>query len=577
MIRKRYPVFTRSGVFPRSGRVLSSESLRAVVRFTVSVPVCMLLFLLSYGPVTHSLEIDRSELESALEADIDFENYEGPVEEIESREAIRGIGIVLGAQISPDSPADYFGRYRVYRLIGDPTDPRRAADILELDSSSRVDHIENLRRIIAGYLEHAWGYRTSDADLLARFATIYNAVHRGDLAFFETRYRTAVRAALREDAAGLAITYREWPGKTQLVIPIRDDRVQGALDVVDPTQLIDSAVIGELRSRQDLGIDDRKAIIEFIERVIDERTEAVTREREEIAEERAQIDERIAEIDREDDAPPTEPAAEPAVSPTEPESDPPTDRAVDPPDPDADEPMDPPSDPDDVDERPVEPATQPADDPEPTERVAAAPPAEEREELAAREAELDEREERLRQEEAELEELTETVEELYQDTAEDQRALAESVTPSPIVPFILVDGETGYELALVDTVRLDVVGVQTIPLADRSLENFNDDLLVVHRNSGRILLLDRSTMEIRAESNRAVRPTGRIRVSGTTILAVVEDDEVAYIGAFDAQLVQTRRSVDAVNPDTDIVLRGEQVLVQGIDDELRLLDLRGVE
>ena len=44
------------------------------------------------------LEIDRDELQDALDADIEFQNYEGPVEQIDSREAIRGIGRALAAK-----------------------------------------------------------------------------------------------------------------------------------------------------------------------------------------------------------------------------------------------------------------------------------------------------------------------------------------------------------------------------------------------------------------------------------------------------------------------------------------------
>lgn len=537
--------------------------------------VALALFMVLLPGGLSTLELDRSELESALEVEIEFESYLGPVDQIDSRAAIRGIGSFLGERAAPGVTADYFGRYRAYRIIGDPRDPRRAADIIELDAQSRVDHIDNLRRIIAGFLESAWGYASADADLLSRFITIYNAVHRGEMAFFAARYRDAVSAVLREDSVGLAISYRQWPGRTQLVIPIRDDRERGALDVVDPAALIDRAVLADLRSRTDLGIDDRKAIIDFIERVIEERTEAIAEERAAIETEREAVaEERIAVVPPEDipdpdaDEPaPPDPPAEPA--PTDPA--PPA-----PPVPPSPAPPAPPADPDPTPPEPAPPTPEDPDDADPP--PAPADPAADPVEPDERERALAEREEALRVQEEELERLTEQLEELYQETAEDQRTLLDAPPPGEVVPFILaVRPGSGYELALVDLSRLEVAGVQTIPLSDRTVEVFQGRLLVIHRSSRRLLLLNPNTMEIEAESERTVRAGGRLRVAGGSILAIVEEGGAAYVGSFDSQLVQTRRSAEAVAPDTDIVIRGDQVLVQGPDGTFRILLLRELE
>ena len=85
-------------------------------------------------------------------------------------------------------------------------------------------------------------------------------------------------------------------GKRSLLFRFARNEARGHLTAVDPGQLVDRAVIAELRTRADLGIEDRKAIIEFIERVIEERTEVIAEEREAIAQEQQEIDERQAEI-----------------------------------------------------------------------------------------------------------------------------------------------------------------------------------------------------------------------------------------------------------------------------------------
>ena len=195
----------------------------------------LLFVLIPLGGVMaqEDLRIDRSELEDVGTADIDFESYEGPVERIETREEIRGIGRYLGVRATADTTVDYYDRYALTRIIGEEENGKRAADVITLSPIARVDHIDNLRRIVAGYLEESWEYVASDADFLARIVTIYNAVHRGSMPFFEERYRQAVVEFLDPGMVGLAISYRDWPGNTQLVVPIRTDRAPGDLDAVD--------------------------------------------------------------------------------------------------------------------------------------------------------------------------------------------------------------------------------------------------------------------------------------------------------------------------------------------------------
>ncbi len=511
--------------------------------------------------VSGALEIDRAELRDFGEADIEFENYEGPVEQIDSREAIRNIGVILGNSVTAAGRGNYAGRYRAFRIIGNPEEPLRAADIIELDETAQVDHIVNLRRIVAGYLESAWQYQRDDADLLARFISIYNAVHRGNIGFFASRYRSSVVEFLEPGRAGLAISYRQWPGNTQLVIPIRDDRVAGDLDVVDPGQLIDREVIAELRSRTDLGIEDRKAIIAFIERVIEERTAAIAEERAEIDREQAEIDQRREEIGEaagpvEDDEATVQPSREPE-GPEENEAD--ETRQVEPE----------PTESEQVQPEEIEPARV---EPEQTETPAVSDESEE--ELDQREEQLQDRRDELDREEEELQELTEDVEELYQETAEDQTVLDAGIERAERFPFVLSGNDGSLELAVVDLTTLDTVGEQTIPVVTRELVQYQGALLVAHARSGRLLLLEETSLEILEESDFPVIPGTRILIVDQTVMTVISGDGAFYIGQFDSQLVLQRRSAEPVRGGTDIVRRGDDLVVQGVNGNLRRLDLK---
>jgi hypothetical protein len=551
---------------------------------------CLLIlfaFLPSLLAAQAGISVDRGELESSLEADIDFLNYVGPVERIDSREAIRGIGRAIGSAVREVGEGGD-GRYRAERVIGDPTEPRLAADIIELGAGARVDHIDNLRRIVAGYLEEAWDYSADDADLLARFTTIYNAVHRGNMTFFTSRYRTAVIAALDAARVGLATSYQEWAGQTQLVIPIRDERAPGALDAVDPRQLIGPEVISELRNRTDLGIEDRKAIISFIERVIEERTEAIAEEREELAAEQEAIDERQAELAEADAATAPEPAVDEPANDSQ-EAPRPVDQPAEQGDTLADEPDSVADDDpgtagaeedrrsgqapvDDADAQPVEPQ-----DEAPTDTTATEQSVTEEEALVEREEEIAARQEELDEEEAEVEELTRQVEELYQETAEDQSALEDGSPAQQNVPFVRVSRDGGLELTIVDLNQGEVVGEQTIPIAQRALVPYQGGFLVAHRETGQLLLVDAGTLGIIAESDHSVIPEGRLIAVGPRILAPIPVDGQVYVGEFDAGLVLQRRSAEPVLPQTDIAVRGERILIQSQNRQLRVLQLSDLE
>jgi len=525
----------------------------------------VVVIILFSSPVVGALELDREEVERASDVDIEFENYEGPVDEIDSREAIREIGRIMGAGIADADTTDYDGRYLLRRIVGEVDDERLAADIIALTEDSRVDHIENLRRIISGYLEAAWEYERSDADLLARFITIYNAVNRGAMDLFSERYRAAVLEVLDEERAGLATSYRRWAGQTQLVVPVRDERAPGALDAVDPRQLVDARVIDELRTRRDLGIEDRKAIIDFIERVIEERTAAIQEERTALDAEQTAIDERRAELDE------AEPEPEPAPEP-EPESEPEDETPAEP-EPEPEPQPEPEAVPTDDDTTEEAPAEEPDDDETVTDEAPSDEVEQERQELDEREAEITERQEELDEEEEELEDLTERVEELYDETAEDQSTLEDGPTPADLVTFVLGDDSGGLELAVVNFGEASVAGEQTIPVAQREVTEFQGNIVVAHQSSGQLLMLDPSSLSVIFESEAAVVPGSRIRVVDGHLLTVIPEDGAFVIGEFDAQLVLQRRSARSVLESTDIVARDEELLVQGQDGELRVLRL----
>jgi hypothetical protein len=220
------------------------------------------------------LSPDRSEIESASSSGIVFVSYEGPSSRIDSLAEIKGIGSGLGRSLgaaiaaSAQSPARSGDdrRYLLIRAIDPSVKEGLDADIIVLGPDSQVDHIRNLRWIVASYLVSAWGYSEKDASTLATFVTIYNAVHRGDLKYFASKYKPVVQKELSAENAGLALKYTEWPGKTRIVVPLSRGANSGSLGAIDTGAVSDQAVKESLKAQPDKGVADRQALVDVKER-----------------------------------------------------------------------------------------------------------------------------------------------------------------------------------------------------------------------------------------------------------------------------------------------------------------------
>jgi hypothetical protein len=242
--------------------------------------------------VVPALDVDESEISSARGAAIEFINYEGPHAVIQTAAEIRGIGQSLGTSIAGgEKRAGEIGRYFVIHAVDPAVKTGLDADIIVLGEGARVDHVKNLRRIVAGYLEKAYGYSTKDADTLAVFITIYNAVHRGDVGYFASKYKPVVTKELSPANAGLSVRWDEWAGRSRIVIPLTTKAGSGVLGSVDTTPITDKSTVQGLKAESPAtaGVPERMDVVDLKERGQAEEKAAIDAERDRIAKEEAAI------------------------------------------------------------------------------------------------------------------------------------------------------------------------------------------------------------------------------------------------------------------------------------------------
>ncbi len=486
------------------------------------------LALLFFPVFLFAQEVAEEELRDLGTADIEFINYEGPHDRIDTDEEIRAIGRALAAGLaSGRTVSEHAGKYRVIHAVDSSIERGLDADIIVLLATARVDHIDNVRRIISGFLSQAYDYERDDADLLARFVTIYNAVSRRNLDFFGDRYKPIVIQHLSEENAGLSRRYDEWPGKSRIVIPLSAD---GGLGTVAPGELGGEQVIEELRSQDDMGIEDRQALVDLTERVVEEREAAIDREAAAIDEEAQRIAQREEEIraEREDLGSDSE-----------------------------------------------------------RERDLAG------EEAALREdrAEVDDRREEMQEDQQEVADLTAQVRAEREQIASDTRALLDEQEISdeirelagglsPIY-FIQVREESGAVLG--QLVQINPINGLVLnrssenAIVSRSYTFLEDSLLVIaaETDTGRLAVFDVTSLAELKRGADEVFLGSSLAVHGDPagVYAVVRQDGDWYVGRFGADLALIERSVIAVNPYTTFAFSGDKLWIQTKDDRIVALGL----
>lgn len=509
-----------------------------------------------------ALDVDKAELTTTSKTSVEFINYEGPHSKIETRNQIMAIGMFLAEEIgSGQSQATYAGKYSVIHAIEEGGIGQLSGDIFSLLPGAQVDHIQNLRLMLAGFLIVLYDYSEKDALLLAEFITVYNAVHRGDIEYFRENYRPAVSTKLSSAAVGLSTVYSEWPGNTELTIPLTEGAAEGGLGSLDTDRLTDEEVVDELKGREDRGVDVRKDVTELKEREVEEAQEELAEERRDLEETREKIEEEQQEIDAERERIDAERQQEDSAQ----------------------------QEPQDVDR--VE------------ERLSAEESAldEQETQLKEEEQELVEREQDLEEREQEQTERIERIQEEREDIAADERELLEQETDQVAETVALTSAEQSVEKAalfmdvreisgeyLARLVRIDaesgaILLASTLnSIRNRKVEIINNNYVMVAGSTAgqgavRLMLLDQETLQTAGESSEDIYPRSFLVVNNGSIYAVVSASGNWAIGKFDGQLKLLRASEFSVLPDTVAVVVENIILITDSDGAIHRISTRSLE
>ncbi len=492
-----------------------------------------------------ALEVNQPEIQSVSSEVIQFENYTGPHKTVDTLEAIRSIGSGLGKSVSrsvtTSGTFNLNGKYTVIHAVDTATKEKLDADILIIGADASVDHIRNLRQIIASYLTAAYGYSEKDASTIATFVTIYNAVYRGRMQVFTERYKTVVTDNLTQAKCGLSTKWNEWPGQSQIVIPLSD--VQGGLSTVDTSTISDREVIDSMREEEDRGIDDRKEMVELKEREAEEAEKKAEEAQKKADEAQKKADEAQKKAD-EARSSAEEKKEEAARNPQDKEK-----------------------------QREAEEAQQKADE------------AQEKADEAQEQA--DEAQEKADEAQEKADQKNEEAQEEREDIAQDQKEVIERTSAASAEPKqVTVIGLTSTSGTYSQMVKVDasngrlvkgspvtvirgktILPAGTVNITDASGKTVSSAayMAVCGSASGsgtiKLCLLDSDSMEIQAESNETLADNSVLVQSGSDYYCVINSGDSYVIGKYNASLQLQKQSTIAVSPETPITVTQKGLIV----------------
>lgn len=512
--------------------------------------------LISLSATAFALEVDENELKSTGTIDtVVFVNYTGPHAKIDSLNSIKKIGSDLGTVIAADpekmTNTGAANKYSVIHAIDPSESGKLDADILLIGPNATVDHIKNLRYIIASYLSSAYGYSEQDAETVAVFVTVYNAVYRGNTEYFAKKYKNIVNSNLTADKCGLALNYKDWPGKSQIVIPLYD--VKGGLSSVDTSVISDKEVVKHMQEDDDKNVESRKQMVDIKEREAEEATEKAQEAQKKAVEEQKKLQEekqKTQEVKKEAETAKKEAEQAKKVAEKNPN-----------------------------DKKAQEEAAKKQEVAEEKQEELKA----QEEKQAEQEEKTEEAKETAAEKQAVADKKTNEAQEERKEIAKDQQEVIEKAIKDAATPAVYGMELTDEDQLLSTLIKVNSQNGQIIKtspvtyIRNRTMfqagENF---IAIAGENKGngavKLVLLSPDTMEITAESNEIVHENSVLIQDGTDYYCVIQDGKNWVLAKYDQELTLNLKSPVPLMSSTPVSITEAGILVTGAKGYVKLLD-----
>ncbi len=229
-------------------------------------------------------------------------------------EFFRTLNIINGKELAEEilNKNESIKNNIIAKRIFDPEVEKFGADIIILTEKTNYGHINSIMRVIQGYLETAFEYTPKQAETISELIVYYNASLRLNPKNIQDSYSVNVINNIDLRKAGIDRSYRNWSGKTQLLIPLRKNIVRPEKTDVDRKEIIefieeDKKIptekkeelkkIDEEIKKEDLKkIEEKEKEIQKKEEQIKQESEIIKKEEEQIKKQLEDTNKRLEEL-----------------------------------------------------------------------------------------------------------------------------------------------------------------------------------------------------------------------------------------------------------------------------------------
>lgn len=440
-------------------------------------------------------------------------------------------------------------------------------DIISLDSDSGFGHINSIYRILASYIQNSFGYQEDRADIIALYVLYYNAMHRSEKSYFKTKYSEKLLDVLKVNSTGIGKTFKEWPGRTQIVIPLEGNVLkENEIDItLDELGNEVNKIIDEKKN----GPEEKKKFAEVVKEKIIEEKKLLEEKKEELKVK----EEKIALRDADKKNPPEikKEIIEPKKEVVE------------------------------VKKETVEPRKAEIK-PEPPKEVVKTNPSEpvktEPQKPVAKETNVVKNEKPLEKAPETKKEPTPETKKLEKELAVVKQELAKKIevenkkkefSPNVIdgkIVFLKVvkydtsEGHFNSEIHLIDPEKDDAVLKSDFnKICSRQFKEFGGNIVVVgfkdgHKDEHQLYLINKKDLKENGKSTSNVFSRTVIEIIGDELYAFEFEKGAYYISKFDKGLRRLIRSDKDVNPDSNLTFYGKKIYVTGKAENGNAVDIR---
>ena len=284
-------------------------------------PVLYLSFLFLLAPIQGQTrqDPDRNQnspglLEEEIRTDpVNFENRSLLRASRQRREMDINLGALLAEEVLKNGSVERNG-FRITRLFEKGT-PGHGADVVEILPDANFGHVNVIQRVLSGYLAEAFQYGKGDAGVLARFLLYYNASVRPRWKEVSGKYSGDVGDFLSSRYPGISTVYRDWPGKTAIVLPLKKSLVRPGQTDLDHGEVnrethdassSDRQELKEVQQRRredDLNkLEEKKSEIKQEKKELNQEKKDLKQEEKEIQQEKKQNEEKLTELKKNPEA-----------------------------------------------------------------------------------------------------------------------------------------------------------------------------------------------------------------------------------------------------------------------------------